>query len=78
MVVELAVIVDVEFFGLEDGSINGGSGYYAPAGGTQVYNNVDLQNGSGSAATNLTVENGAVGPLLKSLSMEQVMSRAMC
>ena len=42
VVVELAVLIDVEFFGLEDGSINGGSGYYAPAGGTQVYNNVDL------------------------------------
>ena len=54
-------LIDVEFFGLEDGSINGGSGYYAPAGGTQVYNNVDLQNGSGTAAqANLTVENGAV------------------
>ena len=54
-------LIDVEFFGLEDGSINGGSGYYAPAGGTQVYNNVDLQGGSGSAAqANLTVENGAV------------------
>ena len=54
-------LIDVEFFGLEDGTINGGSGYYAPAGGTQVYNNVDLQNGSGSAAqANLTVENGAV------------------
>ena len=54
-------LIDVEFFGLEDGAITGGSGYYAPAGGTQVYNNVDLQNGSGSAAqANLTVENGAV------------------
>jgi len=54
-------LIDVEFFGLEDGSINGGSGYYSPAGGTQVYNNVNLQNGSGvDAQANLTVENGAV------------------
>lgn len=53
--------IDLEIFGIEDGTINGGSGYYNPTGDVQVYNNVNLQSGSGTGAqANLTASGGQI------------------
>jgi hypothetical protein len=46
-------LVDIEIYGIDGGTINGGSGYYGP----YEYNNVPLQGGSGTGAqANLLVD----------------------